>query len=382
MRGLLAFLLALALAGPAAGGEAPGLKLSLAGNPQVMFTPARDACDGNDVPDAPVRAFRDAAGSVVMFGLHDVNRAFRGTTLDSVRLDCHIVLDSHSNPDPAAFDDRSWITAVWTRDGRSVEALVHHEYQASEHKGRCLFREYIKCWYNTLLAAHSSDAGASFVRPSAPVVAAVPFRSDFDQGRHRGFFNPSNIFAFQGQQYFFASTTGWAGQEGGVCLFRSANPAQPGSWRAWDGAGFASAFPNPYAAKTTLASHCALIAPFPAPVGAVVQYGSLFVAVFQAKRDASLFPVSGFYYATSANLLAWSFPRLLVPGATLYDDPCGAGERLIAYPSLLDDAAKSRVFADVGPHPWLYFAALALEGCTITSRRDLLRVKVEIGNAN
>ena len=381
MRKFLAFFLGLALAGSARAAEPPSLKLRLAGPPQTMFTPARDACDGNDVPDAPVRAFRDAAGGVVMFGLHDVNRAFRGASLDAMQLDCRVVLGSSSNADPAAYDDRSWITALWTRDGVHIEALVHHEFQANEHPGRCAFKDYMQCWYNSILAVHSSDGGATFARPQNPVVAAVPFRSDFDQGRHRGFFNPSNIFSYQGQAYFFASTTGWAGQDGGVCLFRNADPARRESWRAWDGKGFASAFPDPYAVKTTLASHCTVIAPFPAPVGAVVNYGGTFVAVFQARRDANLFPVSGFYYATSSNLLVWSAPRLLVPGATLYDDPCGAGERLIAYPSLLDDAAKSRIFADVGGHPWLYFASLALDGCAITGQRELLRVKVDIGNA-
>lgn len=381
MRKLVAFFLGLMLAGNASATEAPSLKLGLSGQPQIMFTPARDACDGDDVPDAPVRAFRDASGGVVMFGLHDVNRAFRGASLDALKLDCRVALGSNSNADPAAFDDRSWITALWTRDGVSIEALVHHEFQASEHPGRCAFKEYMQCWYNSILAVHSSDGAVTFARAKNPVVAAVPFRSDVDQGRHRGFFNPSNIFSWQGQAYFFASTTGWPGQEGGVCLFRTADPARPGSWRAWDGKEFFSVFPNPYLVKTTLATHCAVIAPFPAPVGTVVNEGGTFVAVFQAKRDANLFPVSGFYYATSANLLAWSAPRLLVPGATLYDDPCTAGGRLIAYPSLLDPAAKSRMFEDAGAHPWLYFAQLAVTGCAITGQRELLRVMVDIGPA-
>src|SRR5487761_2084498 len=90
LTGCLAF--ALALTGAyAQAATLPALQLAIAGAPQVMFTPKRDACDGNDVPDAPVRAYRDAQGKVVMFGLHYVNRAWRGPDLDHMKLDCRPV---------------------------------------------------------------------------------------------------------------------------------------------------------------------------------------------------------------------------------------------------------------------------------------------------
>ena len=46
---------------------------------------------------------------------------------------------------------------------------------------------------------------------------------------------------------------------------------------------------------------------------------------------------------------------------------------LIAYPSLLDPAAQGRNFDDVGDRALLTYASLRVEGCTITSDRDLLR---------
>ena len=53
------------------------------------------------------------------------------------------------------------------------------------------------------------------------VVAAAPFRQDFEQGRHRGFFNPSNILHAGGYWYMMTNTTGGAGQAQGLCLFRT-----------------------------------------------------------------------------------------------------------------------------------------------------------------
>lgn len=362
---------------PAAAQNSPALRVALAGPPQIVFTAPRDGCDGNDVPDAPVRAFRTADGNVAMFGMHYDNRALRGSDLGAVKIDCRIVYPSHGSPDPAAYDDRSWIAATYTRDGRIVDALVHHEYQASEHQGRCRFPAYMQCWFNTVLAVRSANGGADFMRP-ATVVASAPFRQDVDQGRHRGFFNPSNIISDGRFVYFLASTTGWAGQDSGVCLFRSADPGDPRSWRAYDGHRFAVSYADPYRSSAQPAP-CATIQPFPAPVGSVVHTkGGIWLAVFQAKADAALFPLSGFYVATSRDLLAWSSPRLLAPGATLYDDACKAGGQEIAYPSILDPASTSRNFDTVGDTPDLYYAVLAVDGCAVTGRRSLVRRKLDI----
>jgi hypothetical protein len=368
------------LGGSASAAEPPIAVVTVVGPAEVAFSAKRDACDGNDVPDAPLRAFRDADGQVVAFGLHYVNRALRGASLDALKIDCRVVLDSGANPDPAAYDEHSWITATWTDDGARVQALVHHEYQAHAHPGRCKFKDYMACWTNTVLAFASNDGGKSFPRPQPPrVVAGFPFKQDIDQGRHRGFFNPSNIFADGPHRYFFAATTGWAGQPSGACLFRSQNPADPASWRAFDGKGFTVAYRDPYRDKAPPPQACKPIAPFPAPVGAVVRHrgSGAFVAVFQAKADGRAFPQSGFYATASRDLIAWDAPRLVLAGKTLYDDPCGAGS-LISYPSLVDGEATGRNFDDVGDAAHLYFATLKVEGCAVTSHRDLLRRRVAI----
>jgi hypothetical protein len=364
--------------------DPPLSALTLVGPPSVVFKAGRDACDGADVPDAPARAFRDASGAVALYGMHYRNRALRGPDLGHLKLDCTIVLDSGERSDPAAYDDRSWITATWTEDGTHVAALLHHEYQANEHPGRCPAGTYMACWYNTITAAASTDGGRSFRRKSPPVVVAgAPFRQEIDQGHHRGFFNPSNIVADGRWRYFLASTTGWtrpgSDQQDGVCLFRSEDPADPTRWRAWTGTGFTAAFPDPYLSGPPSRATCRPVGPFPGPVGAVIRHrgSGAWIAVFMAKAGEG-FARSGFYWTSSRDLIAWDTPRLLVAGATLYDDPCTASAPLIAYPSLLDPDAKGRNFDDVGDAALLTYASLRVEGCTITSDRDLLRRPVAI----
>ncbi len=377
--------------------EPPLSALTVTGPERLIFSATRDACDGADVPDAPARAFRDATGGIALFGLHYRNRALRGPDFDRLKIDCRVVLDSGGKGDPALYDDRSWITATWTEDGARVAALVHHEFQANEHEGRCRSKVYMECWYNTITAAESRDGGATFARTSPPaVVAGAPFRQEEEQGRHRGFFNPSNIVGDGRWRLFLASTTGWdrpgSDQPAGVCLFRSDDPADPTRWRAWTGTGFTAAFPDPYRKAVKLADTCRPVGPFPGPVGALVrQRGTgAWIAVFMAAKggafEGGAFAESGFYWTASRDLLTWDVPRLLMAGATLYDDPCKvggkvgnkAGARLIAYPSLLDPEAEGRNFDDVGERALLTYATLKVEGCTITSDRDLVRRPVAI----
>jgi hypothetical protein len=386
----LIFGLAAALAATPAAAEpaaAPALELTVAGAVETVFTPARDACDGNDVPDAPLRAFHAADGGVVAFGLHYVNRALRGPTLDAIAIDCKVVLNSKHLADPAAYDDYNWIAAVWTEDGRHVDALIHHEYHANEHPGRCAYEDMMSCWYNAILGYRSNDAGASFARAGRDfVVAAAPFPQDRFQGRHRGFFNPSNIVGDGEWRYFLASTTGWDGQHYGVCLFRTRDPSDPTSWRAWDGRAFSIRFADPYRARKPPrdARPCRTIAPFQAPVGSIVRQraSGLWLAVYQAWKDEGYHPVAGFYYATSRDLTTWSAPHLLIAGATNYDDPCKAPGVLLGYPSLVDPRSRARNFDEVRAGAELYYVTLQTKGCAITSKRDLLRRRVTIRPAS
>ena len=296
-----------------------------------------------------------------------------------MKVDCKVAYGSGFNPDPAAYDAQNWIAATWTRDGKGVEALVHHEYRAAHFKRCAVPATGMACWYNTMLAARSDDGGATFQKHAYPVIASAPFTQDVDQRRHRGFFNPSNMFGHAGHVYFFAAQTGWSGQPHGVCLFRSADPAQPRSWRAWDGRAFSISYDDPYRPGLKMPAACKPVEPFPAQVGAVVRHrpSGLYLAVVQTWKDTKYFPVSGFYYATSRDLLTWSDPRLLMATKSLYDDACGAGQ-LNSYPSILDPAAQGRNFDDAGAAAYLYWSSMRVDGCSHTGDRRLMRQNMVI----
>ncbi|GAC1331888.1 MAG: hypothetical protein NVSMB26_10770 [Beijerinckiaceae bacterium] len=379
----LAFILLLPL--ERAHAEEAAVRLTLKGKAELVYDPKRDACAPNDIPDVNARAFRGADGSVTLTALHFINRALRGPNLDHLTINCNVVLGSRQSADPAAYDGRHFIAAFWSNDGVQVAALVHNEYHADHFPGRCAFEDDLACWYNTILAFHSDDAGARFVASAPLVVAAAPFRQDVAQGRHRGFFNPSNIFAHGAYKYAFISTTGWDGQSAGACLFRNADPINSAGWRAFDGKDFSIRYDDPYGAGSKSPRACAPIAPFGFPVGSVVRHrgNSFFIAIWEAPKNESDKPLDGFYTATSRDLLTWSAPRLLLPGKTMMGPPCradGSGREgsLIAYPSILDAEAVGRNFDDVGDEAWLYYAAIGVDGCTAGAKRVLLRQKIGI----
>ena len=370
------------LAPARAGAAAPELKATIDGAPEIVFSPQRDACDGGDVPDVNARAFRGADGAVSMFALHYVNRALRGPDLDHLKIDCAVALGSGFKADPAEYNDQSWIAATWTPDGTRVAALVHHEYHGDRH-GKCdasKGKPGLACWYNTIVPAASADGGRVFEKLPG-VVAAPPFRQEFNPGWHRGFFNPSNIFRSGDFYYMYALTTGWEKQPAGACLFRDADPLRPDGWRAFDGKAFSIHYEDPYRVAASSPAPCAAIAPFQSAVGAVARHSSgAWLAVMQSWKDAGAFPVSGFYYATSRNLTEWSEPRLLLATKTLFDDACGA-DRLRSYPSLLDPDSTDRNFMTTGDRPWLYYADMRIDGCAHTSDRSLTRARLRVAPA-
>ena len=372
-----ALAVALLVAPPA---RAADLSVELVGTPTVVFDSAHDACTPDDFPDINARAFRDATGRTLVYALHDDNRPLVGPDLAHLKPSCHVALASPADPDPARYADRNFLAATWTDDGRTIGALVHQEYHADQF-GRCSAQGDLACWFNTILAYRSRDGGVDFSRLPRPVVASAPFRQDVEQGRHRGFFNPSNIVAGIADQsrwrYALISTTGWDGQPYGNCLFRSADPAA-GGWRAFDGHGFTIHYDDPYRPGFKPPAPCATIAPFTFAVGSVVLHAptQTFIALFQAKAGGA-FPLSGFYSATSRDLLHWSDPRLVMAAPTLYDDLCRTGPSIVAYPALLDPASKARNYDTIGDEPELFFTRIAVDQCW-TGRRLLLRQRLAI----
>lgn len=379
--------LLLALFGAACGSSASAADpaqpvITLLGPQQVLFDAPRDGCGPGDLPDAPLRALRQPDGTILAFGLHHANRPLVGRTIEGLRIACRIRYEGRGEADPARYNDRAWIGALARRTDGTVLALAHHEYQAHSHPGRCRFTAYLPCWWNAVLELRVPDADAPFT--FRRVVAAAPFRQEVGQGRHRGFFNPSNVLEREAFGYALIATSGWNAAEGGfaqpagACLFRTDLRRADAPWTAWDGAGFGARFPDPYGKGVAADRPCRPVGPFPAPVGGLARHAptGLFVAIYQAEAGmpagaGESHAVSGFYAAASPDLLRWSGPVLVRATPTLYAADCTP--RIVrAYPALIDPATDRQTFDTIGDRALLAHAEIDIAGCGDAPRRRLV----------
>jgi hypothetical protein len=355
------------------------------GPEETVFDWSRQACENRDVPDAPARAFRDAAGAVHLIASHYVTRQMTGPSLDRVEHRCAIAMTSGYSPRPRLFEDKEWITAPYTLDGKTVYALVHDEFQGYVHPGRCASTFYLHCWYNAVTLALSTDGGATFRharRPPGHLVATVPYRYTNDAGSY-GVFQPSNIVAKDGYFYSLVSTQRYGVQRTGTCVIRTNRLADPSSWRAWDGEDYAVEFVDPYAARVDAARHVCEPVDYDA-IGKMTHsltyntYFDKYLLVapngqFDFKKRRVVW---GFYYSLSDDLVHWSKRTLIKETELTWTYRCGDPDP-VSYPSVLDPGSDSRNFETTGRRPYIYFTRVHYRACEPTLDRDLVRVPVE-----
>jgi hypothetical protein len=377
--------IAIVLANALQGAEAPGIESI--GPPEVVFDWSKTACDPDDYPDLPARAFRDGEGRVQLIASHSTTRRMIGQDLNHLTHDCAVVMRSSNNPDPAKFDDKEWIGSTYTPDGRTVFALVHDEYQGQTHPGRCPSGQYFPCWYNAVTLAISSDGGRHYTqaRPPGQLVASVPYRYVPETGPY-GVFQPSNIVYNQDDRYYYTlvHVDKYGIQPAGTCLLRTRALADPRSWRAWGGHEFDISFVDPYLEPTSgLKAHICqpVAADRIANMSESLTYNTYFdkfilVGVASAYDRKTRSTVPGVYFSLSKDLLHWSERRLLRKAELPWTFKCG-DRNPILYPSLLDPASQSRNFETTGKRAYIYFTRFNYGSCRMTQDRDLLRVPVE-----
>lgn len=291
--------------------------------------------------DSPVRAFEDQ-NHVIHLTISDPNAtgwqwtgSVAGFTAEptTAALDCTPVMTGNvANNDPSKFDQKTWIQALYF-SSPTVYAYGHEDYFATRisepdcHKaGTSDGLPY--CWYSSIPIWTASTAGTSrhisFSRiATSPNHVAIyphvsyPGHANTPTAGWIGYGTPSNIIrgrnqdgTLDGYWYMFAYTSsGYDGQPKGVCLFRSGDPTDRLSWRAWNGdtsnPAFAQMMGNPY---TTSNSPCAVVQPslFTSNLRSVTWHkpSRHYVAVI---RDSS-----AVRYATSTDLLTWSAPKTLL----------------------------------------------------------------------
>jgi hypothetical protein len=358
------------------------------GPPQTIFDWTKDACTPEDVPDSPVRAFRDASGDVQLFASHYQTRRMVGPSLERLEHRCDVVMSSDRDALPEQFDDKEWIGAIYSPDGRRVHALLHDEYQGNTHPGRCKSGEYLKCWYNAITYARSTDSGQTFHHGRAPpdhLIASVPYRYVSDAGPY-GLFQPSNIVLHDGYFYALIRAQAFEQQKAGVCLIRTRTLDNPRSWSAWDGRDFTITFVNPYGDVEDPVRHlCQPVSP-----GHIVQMTqsltfNTFLGRFVLVGESGKYDpvhrgtVWGIYVATSKDLIRWSDRSLVMETELPNTHECG-DPSVRTHPSVVDPASHSRNFVTVGRNAYLYFTRTKFRndgtGCRPSLDRDLLRVPI------
>ena len=371
-------------------------RITVTGPEELIFDWSRDKCDDLDIPDLPARAFRDADGNVHLIASHYSTRLFVGPDFDRLRHDCNVVLQSKENPDPAAFDDKQWLGSLYTNDGQTIYGLAHVEYQGNAHPGRCPSADYFRCWWNTLALVVSTDGGRSYRRQGARngLVAAVPYRYEPDLGVE-GFRNPSQIVRNPADGYYYAlvqqdvlARPGVA-REGGNCMIRTRNLADPTSWRAPDESGaYTRRLVDPYtesdgSPRTHLCGTYIQTRPGGSPLHPGLSWNThlrRWLLIGGDQVDVRTDPAGtkwGVYLSVSKDLITWTTQRLVFARNMAFVHNCGDPDPIM-YPSLIDHTSASRSFETSGSRAYLYYTVQHYVGCQQTLDRDLVRVPIAI----
>jgi hypothetical protein len=379
---------ALACLGPGRAAAAEDLAIAVEGPPETVFEWSKEACAKSHVPDVPARAFRSADGQVHLIASHHDNRALVGPSLDTVRAACPVLYQAGADPDLARYDDLSWISAVHTRDGRQVYALAHTEQRGHRTPGLCPAGSYSACLLNTITALVSDDGGRTFRKPDGPaLVATLPYPFPTDREARVGYANPTNIIERDGWFYTLVFADGYRAQRRGPCLMRTRTLEDPASWRAFDGRDFTVAFVDPFRAPVADPRQhvCTPVAEgrIARSIGGLVEHraSGLVIAVFgDERKEPDGQPVAGIYSATSRDLIHWSEPRLVSALSLLWKKDCGKPQAFF-YPALIDPAARTPSFEDIGDKGYLYLVRYNLSGCKVTWDRDLVRLPIRVVGA-
>lgn len=357
--------------------------IAVVGPVETVFDWSGDRCATLDIPDLPARAFRDADGNVQLISSHLETRRMIGPSLDDVTRDCTVLMTSDHDPDPSLFDDNQWIAAPYTEDGTTIYALVHQEYHGWEHGSDCASDDHFFCWYNSVTLALSTDAGQTYDEAAAPpgqLVAALPDRYQAGAGPN-GVFEPSNIVKKDGAFYAFVRIDETSGDQQRICLMRTQDLSDPGSWRFWDGEGFNAQMGDPYTMPDSLLGGVPCASISFETLGVMDQsvtfntYLNRYVMVGTTATHIDGREVWGVLYSTSGDLIHWDQSQLLFEAELPWTYQPGDDPYLL-YATLLDPASTSRNFETSGKTGYVYFTRFNQPQAQPLDR-DLVRVPVE-----
>jgi hypothetical protein len=386
------FLLTLAAISAAQTGSTTAVQGKLDGPRIKVFASPKNSCNGNDVPDAMARAFRDYTGTVHFSSASSELFQSLGPTLDTVVHSCDVAYNSANDANPADFNDQVWLDSFFTLDGKRIAVLAHTEYHGWAIQGECHVQgdnQYSACEYDSDTFHTSSDGGYHFETPAAPgnFLAGFPYKYEIDNGP-MGYSVDTNMIEYGGWIYAVATDYSWppncSGSTGpnrcrvpnGGAPLRTQDVFDPTSWRTWDGQDFSVSFADPYPGPVhDHESHVYTPVPYMEYVNAIGIYQPLnvVVATLWDYWDNTLGP-PGMYLTTSTDMVHWTKPSLVVTVKELLteDEP---GNWLYAYFSLIDPDASDLNFSTLGDHPYLYYVRLNNNN---TGERVLFRRRITL----
>jgi hypothetical protein len=357
--------------GPQSPDATPRVKGSLQGLRVSVFDTSTQSCELLDIPDAPARAFRDYVGTVHLVASHYVLRQNFGPTLENVQHSCDVSYDSVHDPNPADYNDSTWLDSFFSIDGKQVVALGHMEYHGWEHPGECHVQNDDQCWYNADTFHLSNDGGYHFNSFAAPAnyVIGLPFKYEIDAGPE-GYSVDTNIVQAGGWYYAMATDWPWppncTGEGGphpcrvqfGAAPIRTSNLLDVTSWRGWSGTDFSVTFVDPYLGPVDdPEAHVYTPVNYMWYVNAIniLQPSNLFVATLWDPWNTAYGP-EGLYLSTSTDLVNWTRPSLVVTQEALREQEPKPGKRWsYGYFSLLDPTSPDANFSEIGDQPYVYY---------------------------
>ncbi len=360
----------------------------LTGPRVAVFTTPDQSCSPMDIPDAPTRAFRDYQGTIHLISASTVLNASLGPTLESVQHNCQAAYWSKLDPNPADYDDRTWLDSFYNIDGTNIVALGHMEYHGWSHPGECSEQGNYSasCWYNADTFHLSKDGGYHFASFGAPAnyVAGVPYTYVANSGPE-GYSIDTNIVKAGDWCYAVATGWSWPGNcnnycrvYGGGSPIRTSNILDPSSWRAWNGQEFSVSFADPYLGSIAHPfDHIFSPIFYLANVNAINVDGKsgLFVATIADPFNDQYGP-PGLYLSTSPDMVQWSTPTLVVTIAQLLAKEPKGGDWTYGYFSLLDPNSTDDNFSTITDNPYLYYVRSDNSHCCYT--RVLFRQRIKL----
>ncbi len=356
------------------------------GNVQTVFDYEEESCADLDLPDVYAHAIRNDKNEIVLVSGNAPDNYFMfGKTFNTLSRNCSPVLRSGDQWNIETFDHQEWIASVYTEDGKTIHALVHHEYH-DPYSPICnpgVTNPSNLCWYNFVSYARSTNGGKKFTSPESPnhLVAIPPFQWDANSGginrngtkmrpAPQGYMEPSNIVK-RDDGYYYAMVRMLPDSKSGkdtVCVMRTQDLNNPASWKFWDGDAYAIPLTNPYPNEpSNLSDYICEPVSYPI-IGGL--HGSLTYNTYVKRfmnvgagvyADEFGEQTCGFWYSLSTDLITWEKPHLLrktVLGfgdceQTPYQEALSIDQE--AYPSIIDHDSTSINFETADDTVYLYW---------------------------